>query len=141
MFIKLMRGALWRQKGRMLMIALTVALGTSLATAMLNVMLDVGDKINQELKAYGANIRVLPRQVSVLGSLYGTDDDSLYLREAELGKLKTIFWAFNIIDFAPYLTVTARTEARTEDASEVKVQGTWFHRHLELPQILVDPQG
>ena len=45
MFFRLIRGALFRQKGKMLMIAFTIALGASLATAMLNVMLDVGDKV------------------------------------------------------------------------------------------------
>ena len=43
----------------MLMIAFTVALGVSLATAMMNVMLGVGDKVNKELKTYGANITVM----------------------------------------------------------------------------------
>ena len=52
MFIRMIRGALFRQRGKMLLIAFTIALGTSLATAMLNVMLDVGDKVNQELKTY-----------------------------------------------------------------------------------------
>lgn len=43
---------------QLLFVALTVALGISLATAMLNVMSDVGEKVNQELKAFGANITV-----------------------------------------------------------------------------------
>ena len=51
MFWQMVKGALLRQKGRFLLIALTVALGVSLATAMLNVAFDVGDKVNQELKA------------------------------------------------------------------------------------------
>ena len=47
MFIRMIRGALIRQRGKMFLIAFTIALGASLATAMLNVMLDVGDKVNQ----------------------------------------------------------------------------------------------
>ena len=69
MFLRMVRGAFTRQLGKMLMIALTIALGASLATAMLNVMLDVGDKINQELKTYGANITVVPKSSSVLNNL------------------------------------------------------------------------
>ena len=61
MFWQMVKGALIRQKGRFLLIALTVALGVSLATAMLDVAFDVGSKVNQELKAYGANITVTPR--------------------------------------------------------------------------------
>ncbi len=91
----------------MLMIAFTIALGASLATAMLNVMLDVGDKVNQELKTYGANINVMPKGASLLDDLYGVAEGSgvsdQYLKESELGNIKTVFWAFNIVDFTPYL--------------------------------------
>ena len=63
MFFRMIKGALFRQKSKMIMIAVTIALGASLATAMLNIMLDVGDKVNQELKAYGANITVVPKEL------------------------------------------------------------------------------
>lgn len=126
-------GALVRQRRRMFMIALTVALGTSLTTAMLNVMLDVGDKVNRELKAYGANITVVPKAASVLRDLYGietnTGASAQYLAEADLGKLKTIFWAHNIVTFAPFL----ETKAILGQGSEVVLVGTWFDRSLELP--------
>ncbi|MDR0424832.1 MAG: ABC transporter permease, partial [Clostridiales Family XIII bacterium] len=74
MFFRLVNGALFRQKGKMLMVAFTIALGASLATAMLNVMLDVGDKVNRELKTYGANINVIPKEASLLGELYDVGD-------------------------------------------------------------------
>ena len=66
MFFRMIRGALFRQKGKMLMIAFTIALSTSLSTSMLNTMLGVGDKVNQELKAYGANINVVAKEASLL---------------------------------------------------------------------------
>jgi putative ABC transport system permease protein len=126
----------------MLMVAFTVALGASLATAMLNVMLDVGDKVNQELKTYGANINVLPRGASLLEDIYGLGEDSglpdKYLAEGELGNIKTIFWAFNIVDFTPYLKVGAVrlglvVQGGKNASAEVRVVGTWFSHHLELP--------
>ncbi|MDR1257053.1 MAG: ABC transporter permease [Spirochaetaceae bacterium] len=132
----MVRGALFGQKGKMLMVAFTIALGASLATAMLNVMLDVGDKVNRELKTYGANINVLPLGASLLDDLYGVNEGSgvsdRYLDEAELGNIKTIFWAFNIVDFTPYLNVRARA-AGTGDGGEARLVGTWFSRHLDLP--------
>lgn len=122
--------ALGRQKKKMLMIAFTIALGASLATAMLNVMFDVGDKVNQELKTYGANIRVVPQSESLLTEEFGFDDNvSQFLKEEELGKIKTIFWAFNIVDFAPYF----ESSAYLKDGEKVSVSGTWFKKHLELP--------
>lgn len=134
MFWRMVKGALFRQKGKMLMIAFTIALGASLATAMLNVMLDVGDKVNQELKTYGANINVMPKGASLLDDLYGVAEGSgvsdQYLKESELGNIKTIFWAFNIVDFTPYLDT--KVELNSQDG-EVKLIGTWFQHHLDLP--------
>ncbi|MDR2397691.1 MAG: ABC transporter permease [Spirochaetaceae bacterium] len=136
MFWIMVRGALLRQKGKMLMVAFTIALGASLATAMLNVMLDVGDKVNQELKTYGANITVIPRGASLLDALYGVREGSgvsdKYLKEEELGKIKTIFWAFNIVDFTPYLNARVRLQT-SQGEEEVPLVGTWFNHHLELP--------
>ncbi|GHV06376.1 ABC transporter permease [Spirochaetia bacterium] len=133
MFFRMAGGALFRQKGKMLMIAVTVALGASLAAAMLNVMFDVGDKVNQELKTYGANITVRPQGASLLDELYGLGEDTLankYLNENEIPNIKTIFWAFNIVDFTPYLNVRAKFGLKDET---VKLVGTWFRHHLELP--------
>jgi putative ABC transport system permease protein len=121
-------GTFTRQKGKLLMIALTMALGVSLATAMLNVMMDVGDKVNQELKAYGANITIMPRNASIAAELYGSTEQNDYIPEEDLLKIKMIFWAHNIVDFAPILT--AETNLGTD---KVTLVGTWFDKHLELP--------
>ena len=131
MFFRMIRGTLFRQWKKMLMIAFTIALGASLASAMLSVMFDVGDKVNQELKAYGANIKVVPKESSVISDLYEVEGGSTgaYLREDELGKIKTIFWAPNIVDYAPFLTVSADLD----DGSSVDVVGTWFNHHIVVP--------
>lgn len=131
MFFRMIRGTLFRQWKKMLMIAFTIALGASLATAMLSVMLDVGDKVNQELKTYGANITVVPKSASVLNNLYDVEGGSAgtYLDEAELGKIKTIFWAFNIVDFAPFVNTTATLD----DGSKITAVGSWFNHHISLP--------
>jgi putative ABC transport system permease protein len=132
----MVRGALFRQREKMLMIAFTVALGASLSTAMLSVMLDVGDKVNQELKTYGANINVIPKGASLLSDLYGVDDGSgvsnRYLKESELGRIKTIFWAFNIVDFTPYLNATVRLSAGGAEI-DARITGTWFSHRMTLP--------
>ena len=134
MLFRMIRGALFRQKGKMLLIAFTVALGASLATGMLNVMLDVGDKVNQELKTYGANIVVKPKSSSLLNDIYSVDGESGgelgtgYLAEDELGKIKTIFWTYNITDFAPFLKTTV-----TLNAAQVPLTGSWYNHHLDLP--------
>jgi putative ABC transport system permease protein len=132
MFFRMIGKTLVHQWKKMAMIAFTIALGASLATAMLSVMLDVGDKINQELKTYGANITVVPKAASVVNDFYDLEDGEsvgAYLDESELGNIKTIFWAFNIVDYAPFINV----EAALLDGSEVTVVGTWFNHHMALP--------
>ena len=133
MFFRMITKAFLLQWKKMLMIAFTIALGASLATAMLCVMLDVGDKVNQELKTYGATILVMPKDASIISDLYDVEGEEnisgAYLREDELGKIKTIFWAFNIVDYAPFVT----TDVLMDDGREVSLTGTWFNHHLELP--------
>ncbi len=133
MLFRMIRGVLFHQKGKMLLVALTIALGASLATGMLNVVLGVEEKVNKELKNYGANIVVKPKDSSLLSDIYdvgeGSELNTAYLREDELGKLKTIFWAFNIVDFTPFLD----TQVRVSAEDPVSVTGTWFNHHLDLP--------
>lgn len=133
MFGKMIFGIITRQKKKLMLIALTVALGVSLATAMLNVMFDVGDKVNQELKAYGANLNIVPKGAAFINDMYQLDEDnqneaSQFINEDQLVKIKMIFWAYNIVDFAPYLSIAAEV-----DHHPVKVVGTWFDKHLQIP--------
>ncbi|OCG39536.1 ABC transporter permease [Gilliamella sp. Fer1-1] len=133
MFSRMLISVLVRQKKKVLLIALTIALGVSLATAMLNVMFDVGDKVNQELKAYGANLNIVPRGNAIINEMYQLDNNGRqqtlqYIKQEDLVKIKMIFWAYNIVDFAPFLT----TQAIFND-KPVTVVGTWFNKHLNIP--------
>lgn len=129
MFWQMIKGALIRQKNKFILIALTVALGVSLASAMLNVMFDVGDKVNQELKAYGANIVVTPKNSQILQEIFGVDENKkIFLNENDLGKIKTIFWTNNIVAFAPFLEENLQING--ENFSAV---GTWFNHEMNLP--------
>ena len=120
-----------RQKGKMLMIAFTVILGVSLSTAMMNVMLGVGDKVNRELKVYGANITVRHKDAALMNDLYGLTGQGVsdkFLREEDVLKLKSIFWGFNILDFAPMLEGTAKL-----GSEDVQLIGTWPEKNTVLP--------
>lgn len=133
MFLRIIWGAIFRQKSKMLMIAFTIALGVCLSTSMLNTMLGVGDKVNQELKTYGANINVVPKEASLLNDIYGLGDQEdraqSYLLESELPNIKTIFWAFNIVDFTPYFSTWVRVG---DEERSTKLYGTWFHHHMDI---------
>ncbi|OCG25473.1 ABC transporter permease [Gilliamella sp. wkB108] len=133
MFRRMLLSVLVRQKKKLVLIAVTVALGVSLATAMLNVMFDVGDKVNQELKAYGANLNIVPKGTALVNEMYQLDNSDKqqtmqFIKEDDLVKIKMIFWAYNIVDFAPYLTTQA-----TFNDKPITVVGTWFNKHLNIP--------
>ncbi len=127
-----------RQKSKMLMIAFTVILGVSLSTAMMNVMLGVGDKVNRELKVYGANITVRHKDAALMNDLYGLNEgvgvNDKFLFEEDVLKLKTIFWGFNILDFAPMLEGKAvmNLPGKNSPAVDVKINGTWIAKHNTL---------
>ena len=94
MFWRMVTKTLIRQRGKMLMIAFTVILGVSLSTAMMNVMLGVGDKVNRELKVYGANITVRHKDAALMNDLYGLEGQGVndkFLYEEDVLKLKSIF--------------------------------------------------
>lgn len=120
-----------RQKSKMLMIAFTVVLGVSLSTAMMNVMLGVGDKVNRELKVYGANITVRHKDAALMSDLYGLEGQGVndkFLYEDDVLKLKSIFWGFNILDFSPMLEGKALM-----NGVDVGIIGTWPEKHAVLP--------
>ncbi len=133
MFFRMVFKVLLKQKSKMLMIALTIALGVSLSTAMINIMLGVGDKVNRELKIYGANINVMHKDASLLNDLYGIDSgegvNDKFLSEDDIFKIKEIFWGFNIVDFAPFLEVNSNLDG----IGEIRVIGTWVEMKRKLP--------
>ena len=127
-----------RQKSKMLMIAFTVILGVSLSTAMMNVMLGVGDKVNRELKVYGANITVRHKDAALMSDLYGLTEglgvNDKFLYEEDIFKLKTIFWGFNILDFVPMLDGHAILSVKGKPGvvGDVSLIGTWPEKHATL---------
>lgn len=133
MFWRMVSRTLFRQKSKMAMIAFTIALGISLSTAMMNVMFGIGDKVNRELKVYGANIRVMPKDASLLSDLYGLEsrmgENDRHLYEEDILKIKSIFWGFNIVDFAPQLESKVNMDGLDKP---VVLIGTWMQNHLSL---------
>ena len=156
-----------RQFKRRLLIAVTVCLSATVSVAMLGVVFDVGDKLNAELSTYGSNIVVQPKSDAVVSDLYNTGDPGAaggsdgstpgvgasadptsFLKESDAQKIKTIFWAFNITNFAPELNIHADVGCAgsggsvglgsTIDSSakckvaNVPIVGTWFAKTLHM---------
>jgi len=138
LFFRMITKTLVRQKSKMLMIAFTVILGVSLSTAMMNVMLGVGDKVNRELKVYGANITVRHKDAALMSDLYGLTEglgvNDKFLYEDDILKLKSIFWGFNILDFAPVLEGHAVLQVKGQSGviGDVDLLGTWPEKNAIL---------
>lgn len=178
--IRMVVRSLARQIKKRVLIAIVVCLSACVSVAMLSVVYDVGDKINAELSSYGSNIIVQPKSNAVVNDLYASrtksdysnsqtlqtsqtladaesQESTAFLKESDAAKIKMIFWAFNITNFAPKLTIYANLKANlkanssTESAnsasstsstnstnsansanSVVPIVGTWFNRKLAL---------
>lgn len=151
-FLRMIFRSFSRQFKRRLLIAVTVCLSATVSVAMLGVVFDVGDKLNAELSTYGSNIIVQPKADAVVNDLYNTDGDAdssasgtsqsdptTFLKESDTPKIKTIFWAFNITNFAPELNIhvdvncaSKSAESSSCKASSVPIVGTWFAKTLHM---------
>src|SRR5262249_15701878 len=131
MFARLLYESFRRQKRRKLLAAVAITLGVTVATAMIAVATDIGDKINRELRSYGANLLVTPQEdtldVEIGGVNLKPPSDGNFLSEADLPKIKGTFWRHNILGFSPMLPVTVTAGKAGQDATLI---GTYFAKQL-----------
>lgn len=129
MFVRLVYESFRRQKRRKLLAGAAITLGVTVATAMIAVATDIGDKINRELRTLGANIVVTPQEDSLDLEIGGVNlkppTDGAFLSEADLPRIKGIFWHNNITGFAPMLPVPAAI-GQEEKRQDVTLLGTYF---------------
>ncbi len=141
MFFRLLMESFRRQRRRKLLAGLAILLGTTAVTAMLAIGASVGDSINRELSSYGANLVVTPKadtlDVEMGGVSIRPATAGSYLHEADLAKLKGIFWRNNITDISPELPLnitlatSTQTTARTVSTPTlVPALGLWFRHAL-----------
>lgn len=133
MFVRLVYESFRRQKRRKLLAVAAITLGVTVATAMIAVATDIGDKINRELRTIGANLVVTPQEdtldVEIGGVNLKPPSDGAFLNEADLPKIKGIFWQNNITGFAPMLPVNVAVE-RGGTRQDVTLLGTYFQKTL-----------
>jgi putative ABC transport system permease protein len=146
MFLRLVADSFGRRPRHKLLTGAALALGMGVATAALSVSLDVGDRLAKEFRSLGANLLVTPQADSLPLEIGGVDyrpvNAGAFLPEADLPKLKTIFWHNNIIAFAPVLEVRAKALLLAHEDGEsqlgnwitgVPLVGTWAHHSVRLP--------
>src|SRR5437660_8842614 len=134
MFVRLVYESFRRQKRRKLLAGVAITLGVGVATAMIAVATDIGDKISRELRSYGANLIVTPQEdtldVEIGGVNLKPPSDGAFLNEADLPKIKDIFWRNNIVGFSPMLPVNVKVGGLS-DTKVVTLLGTYFSKRLK----------
>ncbi|HSY90053.1 MAG TPA: ABC transporter permease [Candidatus Binatus sp.] len=135
MFVRMVYESFRRQKRRKLLAGAAITLGVTVATAMIAVATDIGDKINRELRTIGANLVVTPEEDSLDVEIGGVNlkppTDGAFLSEADLPKIKGIFWHNNITGFAPMLPVNV-VILRNRNVLHVTLLGTYFAKQLSF---------
>src|SRR5271165_2329574 len=135
MFLRLLYESFRRQKRRKLLAGVAIMLGVGVATAMIAVATDIGDKINRELRTYGANLIVTPQEdtldVEIGGVNLKPPSDGAYLNETDLPKIKGTFWHHNIVGFSPMLPVTVKLDSGSGE-KDVTLLGTYFNKALRF---------
>jgi putative ABC transport system permease protein len=133
MFFRLLMESFRRQRRRKMLAGIAILLGTTAVTAMLALATTIGDRIHKELAVYGANIIVYPKADQLEVKVGGVDikpaSSGTYLKESDLTKLRTIFWANNIIGVSPELRFPLRVAGNNAPA-DVQTIGLWFNHKL-----------
>src|SRR5215831_2006961 len=134
MFLRLVADSFGRRPRHKLLTGAALALGMGVATAALSVALDVSDRLAKEFRSLGANLLVTPQADSLPLEIGGVDyrpvNTGAYLPEADLPKLKTIFWRHNIVGFAPILETREKISSFSvrrhySPLHDTTIIGTW----------------
>jgi putative ABC transport system permease protein len=148
MFLRLVADSFTRRPRRKVLTTAALALGMAVVTAALSVSLDVGDRLASEFRSLGANLVVTPQADSLPLEIGGVDyrpvNAGAYLPEADLPKIKTVFWHNNIIAFSPTLEVPVQSSTpqfSPASATFVKpaangdaiLMGAWSNHEVRLP--------
>jgi putative ABC transport system permease protein len=147
MFLRLVADSFTRRPRRKVLTAAALSLRMAVVTAALSVSLDVGDRLASEFRSLGANLLVTPEADSLPLDIGGVDyrpvNAGAYLPEADLPKIKTVFWHNNIIGFAPILGLSVRGVSHAGDDEkglgedrgswpQVSLIGTWANHPVRL---------
>ena len=144
MFLRLVADSFTRRPRRKVLTAAALSLGMAVVTATLSVSLDVGDRLAREFRSLGANLVVTPQADSLPLEIGGVDyrpiNAGAYLPEADLPKIKTVFWHNNIVGFAPVLEVPVNAWIKSSQTwitpvvdARATMIGTWAARSVVLP--------
>jgi putative ABC transport system permease protein len=139
MFLRLVGESFLRNPRRTLLTAAALALSMAVSTATLTLAFEVSDRMAREFRTLGANLLVTPQADTLPLEVGGVDyrpvDEGAYLSEADLGKLKTIFWRHNILGFTAFLDVPVYAASLDNPRAGMNLTliGTWYAHEVAVP--------
>ncbi len=121
MLLRILKNSFLKRPRSISLVFLSITMGAAVATSFLGIAGEISHKMSLELRSYGANILLEPAAAEGGGDL----------READLPRIKTVFWKYNITGFTPYLFGLARLSAGTKHERGV-ITGSWFYKELAV---------
>ena len=140
MFRRIILSSLHHQRARLSIAALAMALGSALVSGLLNLSGDIGGQVGRELRAYGANIVIRPREQSIRvgsGDLdFGAITVEQTLSEADLTRVSLVE---GVITYVPSLYAIVEVERRPVvlggiGLNEARALNTWWQVQGRWPE-------
>lgn len=115
MFWRILLASLRHQRARLGIAALAMALGSALVSGLLNLSGDIGGQVGRELRAYGANIIIRPKEQSLLVGMGGLEFGEVTTPQTLVeDSLESVRQVDGVVGVLPYLYAVV-------DASEPRV--------------------
>ncbi|HJW84112.1 MAG TPA: ABC transporter permease [Anaerolineae bacterium] len=140
MFKRIVLGSLRHQRARLSIAALAMALGSALVSGLLNLSGDIGGQVGRELRAYGANIVIRPREQSMRvgsgGLEFGAVTSEQTLVEADLERMNQVE---GVMGYVPFLYAVVEVERRPVVLAGVGLEAgrslnTWWQVQGRWPE-------
>jgi putative ABC transport system permease protein len=137
---RILSGSLRHQRARLSIAALAMALGSALVSGLLNLSGDIGGQVGRELRAYGANLVIRPREPSLRvgsGELdFGAVAATATIRASDLESVKRVD---GVVGFVPYLYAVVEAEGRPAvlagaDLRAARALNTWWQVQGRWPE-------
>lgn len=152
-FVSLIAKSFMNRRGRVAIAILAVAVGATLAASLLTVSIGVEGAAEKELRSYGANILVTPKDAVLQvgsGSLgFGSVAGGKLLSEDSLNAIGNIVPKDSLVGYTPYLFSIANIGPNTvvvagTSLDEVRkvnqwwnVEGGWIENQSSLTEVMV----
>lgn len=140
MFWRILLASLHHQRARLGVAALAMTLGSTLVSGLLNLSGDIGGQVGRELRAYGANLIIRPKERSLLvgmGELeFGEVSAAQTLAEADLEPVRQVK---GVVGILPYLYTVVEANERPAilagvDFTAARSINTWWQVQGRWPE-------